>query len=61
MTIDRVATAARTSACRPGIMDQLMVFAVLRGPIASPTAPGDRRVKTDKRTPKSVPLTVCMT
>ncbi len=58
MTIDRVATAARTSACRPGSMDELMVFAVRSGAIASPTAPVDRRVKTDKRSPKSVPLSV---
>ncbi len=58
MTIDRVATAARTSACRLGSMDELMVFAVRSDAIPSPTAPGDRRVKTDERTPKSVPLSV---
>jgi hypothetical protein len=59
MTIDRVATAARASASWPGSMDELMVFAVRSCVIPSPNASVDRRVKTDKRSPKYVPLRPC--
>ncbi len=56
MTIDRVAIAVDTSACRPGRMDGLMVLALRSSAIPRPTALVDCRVETDQRTPKSVPL-----